>query len=180
MDGMRYLVLTPEGIFGPADLVQLAQWAGEGWLTPAMTLEEEGTGRRLAASDLVGLTLNPSQQTSSAGITIAPVSAGHTPAMQPIPPAPISNYRRPGWQPPLFLDDQHKGKRELQLAFIFAIVAPLVALVNFYGVGIAVGSIYCSIVAIRSGRPLGFLALILGIVAIPAAFAVRIWFAMFW
>lgn len=54
---MRYFVISDDGNkYGPADMGTLAQWAGEGRLLSHQFLEEEGTGRRVAARDVSGLT----------------------------------------------------------------------------------------------------------------------------
>jgi hypothetical protein len=60
---MNYFVIMPDGSrYGPTDIAGLNAWAKEGRLLPATRLEEEGTGRSLAAHELLGLEFPASQQ----------------------------------------------------------------------------------------------------------------------
>src|SRR5438128_1057091 len=105
---MRYYVVTANGSFGPADTDQLIEWARDGRIAPHSLLEEEGTGNRLTASTLAGLPFAPVLVQAPS----LPPQVGS--GLQPMPPQVVSNYRRPDWEPPLFLPDPTNGKRELQ------------------------------------------------------------------
>lgn len=96
------------------------------------------------------------------------------------PPPPASSYRRPDWEPPLFLDAETNGRRELLLAFALAIAAPVAAVFVSYGLFMGIGGVYCAVTAIQRGRRLGVLALILNVVAIVVALAVRFGFFFWW
>ncbi|CAN5556038.1 hypothetical protein BH11ARM2_BH11ARM2_38280 [soil metagenome] len=53
---VRYFVLSDDGNkYGPADVAALAQWVREGRLLSHQFLEEEGTGRRVKATEVPGL-----------------------------------------------------------------------------------------------------------------------------
>ena len=53
---MRYFVVADDGNkYGPADLPTLNQWAQEGRVLQTHMLEEETTGRRVAATSVPGL-----------------------------------------------------------------------------------------------------------------------------
>ncbi|MFI5385603.1 MAG: hypothetical protein ACHQ50_05715 [Fimbriimonadales bacterium] len=172
---MRYLIVTSAGLYGPADLAQLAQWAGEGRVAPSTILEEEGTGNRLSASSLAGLSFTTFQQTPVATNVVAatptqqPMANTPIAPMKPIPPQVVSNYRRPDYQAPLFLAKELDGRRELLYSFILAFAAPVVALIHIYGIGMAFGGIYCGVIALKRGKRLGALSLALSILAVPAA-----------
>lgn len=57
---MRYFVLGPSGErYGPVDLPTLAQWVQEGRVLATHTIEVEGTGQRMMASFIPGLTFAP-------------------------------------------------------------------------------------------------------------------------
>jgi hypothetical protein len=177
---MRYLVITKSGMYGPANEAELTIWAEEGRLAPSTVLEEEGTGRRSQASDVVAAaftTFRSSPQSSrvvSGGNPSQPSSS----QMQPIPPQMVSNYYRPGQEPPLFLGDVMDGKRELRYSFLLAVAGPIIALVSFYGIAMALGGVYVASLAIKRGRKLAFVSLILNIIAIPAALIVH--FGIHW
>jgi hypothetical protein len=52
---LRYFVIAPDGSkFGPADPLTLRQWMAEGRVAPDTWLEEEGTGRRVQARNVLG------------------------------------------------------------------------------------------------------------------------------
>lgn len=168
---MRYFVVSQNGLFGPADAVQIAQWAREGRVGADTVLREESTGKELAASSLPGIAFNTFQQIPGGVVVPAPSPSSMTSVnnSQPIPPNIVSNYRRPDYEPPLFLDSVVDGKRELLYSFLLAVGAPIIALIHIYGIFMALGGVYCAVIAIRRGRNLAFLSLILSLVAIPAA-----------
>ena len=53
------MVGTDGTLYGPAEMTMLNVWAAEGRVTPSTMLEEEGTGRRVLASQLPGLATRP-------------------------------------------------------------------------------------------------------------------------
>ncbi len=56
----RYFVLASDGQkYGPADVLTLNAWIGEGRLTEAMIVEEEGTGVRMPATAIPGIAFRP-------------------------------------------------------------------------------------------------------------------------
>lgn len=176
---MDYYVVTPSGLYGPADFAQLAQWALEGRIAPHTELEEERTGRRVPASTLSGIRFTTFQQTPSAtgSIAISPYSppSQNLPSMKPIPPGVVSNYRRPGWQPPLFLYDESRGRRELRYAFLLALAAPIGAIFLAYALLLPLGGMYGGFTAWKRGRKLGILAMAVSLVSLLASVAIRIY-----
>jgi hypothetical protein len=57
---MRYFVLSDDGgRFGPAEIATLATWVTEGRILPTTKLEEEGSGAKMAASGVSGLSFSP-------------------------------------------------------------------------------------------------------------------------
>jgi hypothetical protein len=170
---MRYFVLTQTGRYGPADIAQLSQWAGEGRISPETMLEDE-TGVHVKAGSVAGLMFSTFQDVPAAGnvVPAAPKTSSSA-GSQPIPPSIVSNYRRPDYEPPLFLEHEVDGRRELLYSFLLAIAAPFISLIHIYGIAMAFGGVYCAIVAIRRGRALGFLSLALSILAVPAAFLLQ-------
>jgi len=173
---MRYFVVTQTGLFGPADAVQVAAWAREGRIGADSVLREESSGRELRAGDLPGIVFNSFQQTPVGGVVVTPAPAprsGGPP--RPIPPQIVSNYRRPDYEPPLFLASEVDGRRELLYSFLLAIGAPIIALIHIYGIFMALGGVYCAVIAIKRGRNLAIVSLILSIVAIPAALILHFW-----
>lgn len=175
---MNYFVATQTGLYGPADIALLSQWAGEGRLDPNSVLEEEGSGRRLTAGSVPGITFTTFQQAPNRSNVVSPLPASHTTGpMQPLPPKIVSNYRRPDYQPPLFLANEVDGRKELRYSFIFAVAAPIVAMVHLYGVAMAIGGIYCGVLAFQRGRKLGIVGTFLNVVAIPLAIFLRF---VFW
>lgn len=161
---MRYYAVTPHGRFGPADEARLAEWAREGRILPSTILEEEGSGRRTEAGSTLGLTFTAFTAPGVASPLPSPLPPNPTPP----PPSLVSPYRRPDWQPPLFLA-REKTRKELALAFVFALLGPVVAIFTIYGVGMSAGSIYCALVAMRQGYRLGVVGLVLGILSLPVA-----------
>lgn len=169
---MRYFVLTQGGLYGPAEIGQIQQWAQEGRLDASTVLEEEGSRRRIMASSLPGLSFTTFQNAPSGSPVVAPAPIPQSPpgeAMKPNPPQLVSNYRRPDYVPPLFLAKEVDGKRELLYSFIFAAAAPVIALLFIYGIAMAIGGVYCAALAIQRGQKLGVLSLVLNLVALPLA-----------
>lgn len=169
---MRYFVLTQGGLYGPAEIGQIRQWAAEGRVDASTVLEEEGSRRRIMASSLPGLSFTTFRQAPSANPIVAPAQSSPAQpggAMQPNPPQLVSNYRRLDYVPPLFLAREVDGKRELLYSFIFAVAAPVIALVFIYGIAMAIGGIYCAARAVQRGQKLGVLSLVLNLVALPLA-----------
>ncbi|HVT11621.1 MAG TPA: hypothetical protein VHE55_05095 [Fimbriimonadaceae bacterium] len=169
---MRYYVVTQSGSFGPADIGQIEQWSREGRVAPSTILEEEGSGRRILASSLPGLTFTTFQHAPQSGPLATPFSEPNLPQPlppQPIPPQMVSNYLRPGAEPPLFLPDASDGKRELTYSFLFALLSPVIALFMIYGVAMAIGGMYCASLAIRRGQKLGILSIFLNLAAFALA-----------
>ncbi|HWA83909.1 MAG TPA: hypothetical protein VG820_10765 [Fimbriimonadaceae bacterium] len=167
---MRYFVVTQSGTFGPADIGQIGQWAREGRVAPSTVLEEEGSGRRIVASSLSGVAFTTFQQ--APGSLATPFAAPSPPeplASQPLPPQMVSNYVRPGVEPPLFLPEAVDGKRELKYSFVLAVLSPVIALFLVYGVAMAIGGMYCASLAIRRGQKLGILSIFLNLIAFALA-----------
>lgn len=100
---MNYYVISADGTkYGPADISTLNLWIADSRLVPTMQLEEEGTGRRIQAKDVIGLqfpafNVPPQQLTGSPG-----------PAQ--------SYYYRPG-QPA-----ETEGKVEVIIAWILGVI----------------------------------------------------------
>src|SRR6185436_3613657 len=54
MGAVRYFVIAPDGSkYGPADIPTLRAWMIEGRLTATTMLEQEGTGQRVQAQNVV-------------------------------------------------------------------------------------------------------------------------------
>jgi hypothetical protein len=166
---MRYFVVTADGRFGPVDMDALNSWATDGRITAFTVLEEESSGARIEASSLPGLSFRSLQD---------PPPAPGVASSEPPPPKVVSNYRRPNYEPPLFLESEIDGRKEVLYSFIFAVVGPLIAFVHIYGIGMVAGGIYCGALAIKRGRKLGALGILANIIAM--AFAVFLYFAGFW
>jgi hypothetical protein len=78
---MTYYVLATDGNrYGPTDLDTLNLWAMEGRVIPASQIEEVGTGRRVPAHEIVGLTFPATKndtRTQDAYPTSIPVHPGY-------------------------------------------------------------------------------------------------------
>jgi hypothetical protein len=129
---------------------------------------------------LPGMSFSTFRQVPAGSNIVTPLPAAPpTPSMEPLPPQVVSNYRRPDYEPPLFLAGEVDGRRELLYSFLLAFAAPIVAYVHIYGLAMVFGGIYCSVVAIQRGRKLAILALVLNILAVPAAFLLYIGLSWF-
>lgn len=173
---MRYLVITAQGTYGPVDSVELSRWAAEGRLSPTTVIEIADTGERISASQVPGLGFRTFQHAPAADGSMIALGrpTGSHPA-QPVPPAIVSNYRRPDWEPPLFLPDPTQGKRELQYAFLLALAGPIGATFITYAVLLPLGGVYGGYIAWRRGRVLGVPAMVLSVLSLIASIAIRIY-----
>ncbi len=172
---MRYYVATPAGEkFGPADLALLTSWVADQRLFPHSMLEEEGSGNRVQASQVPGLTFATAVAAPMAPMAPPPPGAGYAPSapQQPfVPPAPGEGYLRPGYSPSAVSADS--GAKEMWLAFGMAVAAPLVGLLLIYGMFIAVAGVGSAWRAYKKGQKWAMLALVLNVIAIPIAFYMR-------
>jgi hypothetical protein len=167
---VRYFVVTGGGRYGPADVATLRQWAADGRIGPSSVIKEEVSGRQVPTASVFGAELLQFQQPPASGNVVAPSSdSTGGQSMTPPPPGIVSNYRRPNYEPPLFLANEVDGRRELRYSFIFAVAGPLIAIVHIYGIGMVIGGIYCGALALKRGRKLGALGIALNIVAVIAA-----------
>lgn len=88
-------MVTPDGQkYGPVDLPTLQQWSQEGRVVATSVLEEEGTGNRVNASDMPGLSFGAPTATMPGPAAPGPQSNPYT-QQQPTNP-----YSQPGPQNP--------------------------------------------------------------------------------
>ncbi|HRF59648.1 MAG TPA: hypothetical protein PLH94_07005 [Fimbriimonadaceae bacterium] len=100
---MRYYVIARDGRkFGPADLETLSQWALEGRVARDTYLEDEFSGERIRAGEVVGINFPPAAP-------LAPPTDWSKP-----PEFGVGNTATVGTNP---------GSNELALAWVFAVLS---------------------------------------------------------
>jgi len=141
---MNYFVVGADGTkYGPADISTLNLWIADARLSPMMEVEEEGTGRRMQAKDVFGLSfpnpnMPPQQQMGS---------------QNPVP----SYYYRPQQSA------SNEGGTELAIAWVLGIIGLFVCPVVISSLGI-----YLAYQAKKKGNPSAQAAMIFCIVSLIA------------
>ena len=121
---MRYFVIGDDGQkYGPADVLTLQAWVGEGRLLPNQQVEEEGSGIRMAAAAVNGLNFPDLAPPEPRMATPGPAYRG------PAGGAPLPPAGSPYEQPPTARYTGDNGANDVTLAWVFAILGLLLCCV---------------------------------------------------
>jgi hypothetical protein len=156
---MRYFVIGPDGSkYGPADLASLNAWAAESRVLPSTMLEEEGTGRQIAARDVIGMVF-PMAPPSTPSQSPTPPDYGQPTYSQPQQPIygssqPQSPYNRP-------VQQGSDGSSEVTWAWVLGAIGFLCCPIVFSTIGIVL-----AVNAKNKGHPSGNAAMIFCIVSL--------------
>ena len=121
---MRYFVIGDDGQkYGPADVLTLQAWVGEGRLLPNQQVEEEGSGIRMAAAAVNGLNFPDLAPPEPRMATPGPAYRG------PAGGAPLPPAGSPYEQPPAARYSGDNGANDVTLAWVFAILGLLLCCV---------------------------------------------------
>jgi len=158
---MRYFVIADDGAkYGPADIQTLNEWIRDGRILPSTLIEEEGSGARLAASSVAGLTFEERSATA--------------PSQEYASPASNSNY----WQNPPYANYGAAGvagSTETTIAWVLGVVGALLCCCG--GFLFSSAGVFFAWLGTRKGNPRAQQALVFNgvILVITLFFAALSW-----
>jgi hypothetical protein len=129
---MRYFVIADDGNrYGPVDIQTLNQWIQEGRILPSTLIEEEGSGARIAASSVSGLTFGQ-----------APPTANYS----------TPNREGPFWRQPGPAVAYAQGNTEVTIAWVLAVVAGIFCCCSGLGFAFSAVGIAFAALALKKGN----------------------------